>query len=157
MIQSMSRAAHCIDNGPMEGFWGILKRERYYGRSFTSKKELVQMIVVVVQIFNEFLFELFHGRELLQIEQFAFEQAKEVFSYSIVQTVAFATHTLPNALCFEQPLVQLVLVLPTLVRVEDQSCSIWNCLKSFIQHGSNHTQNRPLRDGITDQISIVQI
>ena len=40
----MSRVAHCIDNGPMEGFWGILKRERYYGRRFTSKKELVQMI-----------------------------------------------------------------------------------------------------------------
>ena len=32
MTQSMSRVAHCIDNGPMEGFWGILKRERYYGR-----------------------------------------------------------------------------------------------------------------------------
>jgi len=35
MTQSMSRVAHCIDNGPMEGFWGILKRERYYGRQFT--------------------------------------------------------------------------------------------------------------------------
>lgn len=28
----------------MEGFWGILKRECYYGRCFTSKQELVQMI-----------------------------------------------------------------------------------------------------------------
>ena len=44
MTQSMSRVAHCIDNGPMEGFWGILKRERYYGRRFTSKQELVLMI-----------------------------------------------------------------------------------------------------------------
>ena len=44
MTQSMSRVAHCIDNGPMEGFWGILKRERYYGRRFTSKHVLVQMI-----------------------------------------------------------------------------------------------------------------
>jgi transposase InsO family protein len=35
MKQSMSRVAHCIDNGPMEGFWGILKREKYYGRRFT--------------------------------------------------------------------------------------------------------------------------
>ena len=26
MIQSMSRVGKCIDNGPMEGFWGILKR-----------------------------------------------------------------------------------------------------------------------------------
>jgi len=30
MKQSMSRVAKCINNGPMEGFWGILKRERYY-------------------------------------------------------------------------------------------------------------------------------
>lgn len=30
MIQSMSRVAHCIDNGPMEGFWGLMKREMYY-------------------------------------------------------------------------------------------------------------------------------
>ena len=44
MAQSMSRVTHCIDNGPMEGFWGILKRERYYGKRFTGKKELVQMI-----------------------------------------------------------------------------------------------------------------
>ena len=28
MPQSMSRVAHCIDNGPMEGFWGILKQTR---------------------------------------------------------------------------------------------------------------------------------
>ena len=28
MTQSMSRVAHCIDNGPMEGFCGILKPER---------------------------------------------------------------------------------------------------------------------------------
>lgn len=44
MTQSMSRVAHCIDNGPMEGFWDILKRERYYGRRFTSKQDLIQMI-----------------------------------------------------------------------------------------------------------------
>ena len=44
MKQSLSRVAKCIDNGPMEGFWGILKRERYYGKRFTSKKELVDMI-----------------------------------------------------------------------------------------------------------------
>ena len=52
MTQSMSRVAHCIDNGPMEGFWGILKRERYYGRRFTSKRELVQMIETYVHYYN---------------------------------------------------------------------------------------------------------
>ena len=44
MVQSMSRVARCIDNGPMEGFWGILKRECYYGRRFTSRESLVQTI-----------------------------------------------------------------------------------------------------------------
>lgn len=38
MTRSMFRVAGCIDNGPMEGFRGILKRERYYGRNFTGKK-----------------------------------------------------------------------------------------------------------------------
>lgn len=44
MTQSMSRVAHCIDNGPMEGFWGIMKREVYYGHKFKTKDELLQMI-----------------------------------------------------------------------------------------------------------------
>ena len=29
MKQSMSRVGHCIDNGPTEGFWGIIKSEMY--------------------------------------------------------------------------------------------------------------------------------
>lgn len=44
MTQSMSRVAHCIDNGPMEGFWGIMKREMYYGRKFRTKEELLKAI-----------------------------------------------------------------------------------------------------------------
>lgn len=52
MTQSMSRVAKCIDNGPMEGFWGILKRERYYGKRFTSKQELVRMIVSYIRYYN---------------------------------------------------------------------------------------------------------
>ena len=52
MTQSMSRVAKCIDNGPMEGFWGILKRERYYGKRFTSKQELIQMITNYISYYN---------------------------------------------------------------------------------------------------------
>ena len=48
----MSRVAKCIDNGPMEGFWGILKRERYYGRKFTSREALVQMIRTYMDYYN---------------------------------------------------------------------------------------------------------
>ena len=36
--------------GPMESFRGILKQERYYGRRFTSKRDLVQMIETISAI-----------------------------------------------------------------------------------------------------------
>ena len=52
MRQSMSRVAHCIDNGPMEGFWGILKRERYYGRRFLDRTSLVKMIEDYISYYN---------------------------------------------------------------------------------------------------------
>lgn len=52
MTQSMSRVGKCIDNGPMEGFWGILKRERYYGNRFTDRAALVKMIEDYIEYYN---------------------------------------------------------------------------------------------------------
>ena len=52
MTQSMSRVGKCIDNGPMEGFGGILKRERYYGRRFTDRDSLVRMIENYIVYYN---------------------------------------------------------------------------------------------------------
>ena len=52
MVQSMSRIGKCIDNGPMEGFWGILKRERYYKRKFSSRESLVAMIENYIEYYN---------------------------------------------------------------------------------------------------------
>ena len=52
MIQSMSRVAKCIDNGPMEGFWGIIKREKYYGNRFESKESLIKMIENYIDYYN---------------------------------------------------------------------------------------------------------
>ena len=52
ITQSMSRVAKCIDNGPMEGFWGIIKRERYYGKRFNDKETLVKMIEDYIDYYN---------------------------------------------------------------------------------------------------------
>ena len=52
MKQSMSRVAHCIDNGPMEGFWGILKREMYYGHRFTNRDNLADAITDYIDYYN---------------------------------------------------------------------------------------------------------
>ncbi len=52
MIQSMSRVGRCIDNGPMEGFWGILKSEMYYLRKFTDEQELTTAIDNYIHFYN---------------------------------------------------------------------------------------------------------
>lgn len=52
MQQSMSRAGKCIDNSPMEGYWGILKSEMYYLRKFTSKEELISAIEEYIVYYN---------------------------------------------------------------------------------------------------------
>ncbi len=44
MIQSMSRVGCCIDNGPMEGFWGIMKCEMYYGKHYYTKEALINAL-----------------------------------------------------------------------------------------------------------------
>ena len=36
----------------MEGFWGILKRERYYGKRFTNRESLVTMIEEYISYYN---------------------------------------------------------------------------------------------------------
>ena len=52
MTQSMSRVGRCIDNGPMEGFCGILKSEMYYLRKFQSKEQLIQAIDDFIDYYN---------------------------------------------------------------------------------------------------------
>ena len=52
MQQSMSRVGRCIDNGPMEGFWGILKSEMYYLRKFTSRDDLISAIERYLHFYN---------------------------------------------------------------------------------------------------------
>jgi transposase InsO family protein len=50
--QSMSRVGRCIDNGPMEGFWGIIKVEMYYLNDFHSHKELREAIHKYISFYN---------------------------------------------------------------------------------------------------------
>ena len=50
-----------------------------------------------------------------------------------------------------------VLVLPALVRMENQVCSGRNLRKRFVQHTGYHAEYRTLGDGIADQIAAVQI
>ena len=48
----MSRPGKCLDNAPMEGFWGILKTEMYYPRHFEEYSELCEAIVAYINFYN---------------------------------------------------------------------------------------------------------
>jgi putative transposase len=50
--QSMSRVSRCIDNGPMEGFWGILKSEMYYLNKFQSYEALEEAVKEYIYFYN---------------------------------------------------------------------------------------------------------
>ena len=52
MIQSMSRVGRCIDNGPMEGFWGILKSEMFHGIHFENEQALINKIEEYIFNYN---------------------------------------------------------------------------------------------------------
>nr|WP_274518094.1 IS3 family transposase [Brevibacillus brevis] len=52
MTQSMSRVARCIDNGPMESFWGMLKSEMYYLHKFNTYEELEGAITEYINYYN---------------------------------------------------------------------------------------------------------
>lgn len=52
MTQSMSRVSRCIDNGPMEAFWGMLKSEMYYLKTFHTYEELKQAVTEYIDYYN---------------------------------------------------------------------------------------------------------
>jgi putative transposase len=52
MTQSMSRVSRCIDNGPMESFWGMMKSEMYYLHRFNTYENLEAAIMEYIHYYN---------------------------------------------------------------------------------------------------------
>ena len=53
MQQSMSRVGHCIDNGPTEGFWGIIKTEMYQMYKIEDEASLRHAIKDYIRFYAE--------------------------------------------------------------------------------------------------------
>jgi transposase InsO family protein len=53
--QSMSRKGNCLDNSPMENFFGIMKNEMFYGHEhdFNSLEELEKAMVEYIEYYNK--------------------------------------------------------------------------------------------------------
>ncbi|MEA4888381.1 MAG: IS3 family transposase [Clostridiaceae bacterium] len=52
LVQSMSRIGRCIDNGPMEGFWGTLKAEMYHLNRFYDYDNLRSAVENYIHFYN---------------------------------------------------------------------------------------------------------
>lgn len=50
--QSMSRKGNCLDNAPMENFFGLLKQEMFYGETFESYEALETAIHEYIHFYN---------------------------------------------------------------------------------------------------------
>ena len=74
MRQSMSRVGKCIDNAPIENFWGILKTEMKDYKKIENLSELEQAIIDQIKFYNE---------DRIQ-ERFNFLTPSEVRSESIL-------------------------------------------------------------------------
>lgn len=53
MEPSMSRVGHCIDNGPTEGLWGIIKSEMYQMYEITDECSLRHAIKGYIKFYSE--------------------------------------------------------------------------------------------------------
>lgn len=53
ITQSMSRKGNCLDNSPMENFFGLLKQEMFYGEKFHSYEHLREEIKKYIKWYNE--------------------------------------------------------------------------------------------------------
>jgi putative transposase len=52
IFQSMSRKGNCIDNSPMENFFGLLKQEMYHGEELCSFEDLKKKIEAYIEYYN---------------------------------------------------------------------------------------------------------
>ena len=80
MDQSMSRVAHCIDNGPTEGFWGIIKSEMYYLETFKDENSLRSAIEKYIHFYNYERFqERFGNQTPMEVRMLALNSDKPTF------------------------------------------------------------------------------
>ncbi len=78
MIQSMSRVGHCIDNGPTEGIWGIIKSELYLLYEIHDEESLINSITDYIRYYNEErLQERFNAQTPKQVREAALQAIRQ--------------------------------------------------------------------------------
>lgn len=88
MAQSMSRVARCIDNGPIEGFWGIIKSEMYYLHKFQTAEGLKEAIDSYIDFYNHKRLQgRFHDQTPMDVRLAAIQAQGAVNQYPIAKNI----------------------------------------------------------------------
>lgn len=82
---------------------------------------------------------------------------KEVFHHRIVQTVSLPRHALADPFLQEQIMICRHAILPPLIYMKDESCSIWNLLKGLLEHCGNLGEPRMILQDLADDLPVVQV
>jgi hypothetical protein len=75
--------------------------------------------------------------ELSVVIELSLEDTKKVLNNAIVITIAFSGHALADTFIFKHLLVRTHLVLPALIRMQDQTGMIRDLLKGASEHFGN--------------------
>ena len=79
MEPSMSRVGHCIDNGPTEGLWGIIKSEMYQMYEITGEASLKHAIRDYIRFYSEERpQDRYHCKTPLEVRKEALESDKPI-------------------------------------------------------------------------------
>ena len=79
MEPSMSRVGHCIDNGPTEGLWWIIKSEMYQMYEITDGASLKHAIRDYIRFYSEERpQDRYHCKTPLEVRKEALESDKPI-------------------------------------------------------------------------------
>ena len=77
MVQSMSRVACCLDNGPTEGLWGIIKTEMYKMYEIHNKGDLIEAIRKYIEFYNDYRYQSrFDSKTPMEVRKEAIDKEK---------------------------------------------------------------------------------
>ena len=73
ITQSMSRKGNCLDNAPIESFFGLLKKEFVYRLSFKNTTDFIEQLKTHINWFNTKRINRKQGKTPYEIRRFALE------------------------------------------------------------------------------------
>ena len=85
MTQSMSRVGHCIDNGPTEGLWGIIKTEMSATNEITDEASLRAAIDKYIDFYNNVRIQERYGKKTPSQVRAEALQTKDPNQYPIAE------------------------------------------------------------------------